>query len=251
MTPKHNTEAAPHNGFSLISNERLLALYRAMVETDLLARRFGPAWALEPGADAVLAGVLLTLEPRDLVKSWRKRPLAAHIRGASPAQTLRANKSFASPAAASLQALQAARKVKAEGKSAAVVALLDGEPEAHWTAAFEAAAKEALPLLFVAETREHEDEPGLFVNHLAGVPLIPVDRADAVAVYRVATECVAHARRGYGPSLIECRSIPGSSPLERMAAYLDRKGLFRPGAPRSIASALGQALRRASHSTGA
>ncbi|HEV2645707.1 MAG TPA: thiamine pyrophosphate-dependent enzyme [Acidobacteriaceae bacterium] len=40
--------------------------------------------------------------------------------------------------------------------------------------------------------------------HRCGVPAIPTDTDDAVAIYRVAQESIGHARIGGGPALIEC-----------------------------------------------
>jgi TPP-dependent pyruvate/acetoin dehydrogenase alpha subunit len=61
-----------------------------------------------------------------------------------------------------------------------------------------------------------------------GIPFIAVDASDAVAVYRVATEAAAHARKGNGATLIECESAAGKAhdPVLKMEAYLTRKGLF-------------------------
>jgi pyruvate dehydrogenase E1 component alpha subunit len=59
-------------------------------------------------------------------------------------------------------------------------------------------------------------------------PAIAVDGSDAVAVYRVAHEAIAHARMGHGPTLIECLT-DGSNPADpilNMEKYLIRKGLF-------------------------
>jgi len=61
-----------------------------------------------------------------------------------------------------------------------------------------------------------------------GIPVIPVDGNDAVAVYRVVTESVARARQGRGPTLIDCRQWMDSNPIPNMEEYLTRKGLFRP-----------------------
>ena len=63
--------------------------------------------------------------------------------------------------------------------------------------------------------------------------MIPVDGADVVAVYRVATESISHARRGNGPTLIDClpyciEGEPKDDPLRKMEVYLSHKGLFDP-----------------------
>jgi TPP-dependent pyruvate/acetoin dehydrogenase alpha subunit len=40
----------------------------------------------------------------------------------------------------------------------------------------------------------------------AGIPGIPVDASDAIALYRVAQESIGRSRGGDGPVLIECTS---------------------------------------------
>ena len=40
-------------------------------------------------------------------------------------------------------------------------------------------------------------------------PTITVDACDVVAVYRVASESIAHARQGFGPTLIDCQHWQG------------------------------------------
>jgi TPP-dependent pyruvate/acetoin dehydrogenase alpha subunit len=57
-------------------------------------------------------------------------------------------------------------------------------------------------------------------------PSITVDGNDAVAVYRVVSEAIAHARKGSGPTLIECASWENSDPIQNMEKYLTRKGLL-------------------------
>jgi TPP-dependent pyruvate/acetoin dehydrogenase alpha subunit len=65
-----------------------------------------------------------------------------------------------------------------------------------------------------------------------GIPFIAVDASDAVAVYRVATEAITHARKGNGATLIECETAGGGKahdPILKMEVYLTRKGLFSEG----------------------
>jgi TPP-dependent pyruvate/acetoin dehydrogenase alpha subunit len=77
------------------------------------------------------------------------------------------------------------------------------------------------------------------------IPAITVDGNDVVAVYRVAQESIARARRGHGPTLIEATGRPSNSnpesklvepgevkhsdsgdPINGMEQYLIAKGLF-------------------------
>jgi TPP-dependent pyruvate/acetoin dehydrogenase alpha subunit len=63
-----------------------------------------------------------------------------------------------------------------------------------------------------------------------------VEGNDAVAVYRVACEAVAHARKGDGPTLIVCQRWQEGDPLQNMENYLDRKGLFSEKFRRQVES---------------
>jgi TPP-dependent pyruvate/acetoin dehydrogenase alpha subunit len=81
-----------------------------------------------------------------------------------------------------------------------------------------------------------------------GIPLIAVDARDAVAVYRVATEAAAHARRGNGATFIECETAGSGEihdPIPKMEAYLTRKGLFSERLQRETAASFAGELRAA------
>jgi TPP-dependent pyruvate/acetoin dehydrogenase alpha subunit len=102
--------------------------------------------------------------------------------------------------------------------------------------AMERAGRKRLPVLFVCQTG-HDVEDVSAKAHKFGFPGVIVDGDDAVAVYRVATEAIAHARRGSGPTLIECKPWPLSgrksarphstgNPIRNMESYLARRGLF-------------------------
>lgn len=66
---------------------------------------------------------------------------------------------------------------------------------------------------------------------------IPVDKADVVAIYRVASEAIDKARRGAGPTLIQCvpfslKRNPSANrhsqdPIRYMEYYLRKKNLWR------------------------
>jgi TPP-dependent pyruvate/acetoin dehydrogenase alpha subunit len=98
------------------------------------------------------------------------------------------------------------------------------------------AGKRKLPMLLVCHTSPHAENFSAQA-HDYGFPGVTVDGHDAVAVYRVATEALAHARRGSGPTLIECKPWSPSNrkpvgraaagnPIIKMEEYLTRKGLF-------------------------
>jgi TPP-dependent pyruvate/acetoin dehydrogenase alpha subunit len=80
-------------------------------------------------------------------------------------------------------------------------------------------------------------------------PVIPVDGNDVVAVYRVASESITHARMRHSATLIECHLWDGDDPILKMEQYLQRKGLFTPRLKRNIASAFARELDAALHVT--
>jgi len=65
-----------------------------------------------------------------------------------------------------------------------------------------------------------------------------------VAVYRVSTEAIAHARKGNGPTLIEC-ILDGSDPILKMEEYLKRKSLFSEGMKREVMASFARELETA------
>ncbi|MGB8261753.1 MAG: thiamine pyrophosphate-dependent enzyme, partial [Terracidiphilus sp.] len=120
---------------------------------------------------------------------------------------------------------------KKAGKSDVAVAFADGvgNPALKpWQAALRTAAEKNLPLLVVWRTRE-ADQHSAPTPASSALPHIPVDGDDAVAVCRGATECLAQARKGHGPSLVECHFfLDTTGALANMETYLQRKGLFDP-----------------------
>jgi len=86
-----------------------------------------------------------------------------------------------------------------------------------WKPALTHAAQHDLPIIFAvlaleSRTRTAKAAPDTIalraIAHKAGVPAIPVDAADPVALYRVAQESIGHARIGGGPALIQCIAFP-------------------------------------------
>jgi TPP-dependent pyruvate/acetoin dehydrogenase alpha subunit len=132
-----------------------------------------------------------------------------------------------------------------------------------WHEALNFACIENLPVLFVCQSGMRTEPANLTPQagaeelapkaHARGFPAIAVDGNDVVAVYRVASEAMAHARIGHGPTLMECRTwrlsshpeaVPGPEDVERwesedpilnMEKYLSGKGLFSEGFKRQAA----------------
>ena len=76
-------------------------------------------------------------------------------------------------------------------------------------------------------------------------PILTVDGSDAVAVYRVASEAIDHARKGDGPTLIECLRPRSANPLLNMEKYLIRKGLWSEKWKRKISAGFTKKLAAA------
>jgi pyruvate dehydrogenase E1 component alpha subunit len=268
MTPGKKKPAAPpvDEGFSLIPNERLLALYAAMLQCRMLLQRMrvvGGGTLRSSSADsrreAIAAGIVVGLLADDALSAPRgdiapgllkglllKRIFAAvvaegcNVAAAWPAGETR-SRVLPAPAtlAARVAAAERAARLGKRGRKKKVVAVFCGvqEPwDCVWPQTLRAAAKARLPILFVFEA-EPKTEAFAPMAQEFGLPGITVDCQDVVAIYRVASEAIAHARRGNGPTLIECKPwvVAGSGrrmgasggALRTMEKYLASKGLFR------------------------
>ena len=295
------------NGFSLISGEKLIALYAAMVQCRMIAER-SAVWMEQGriarglhaavGHEAAIAGIAADLMPEDTLSSSHIDLLAAFLKG-KPLESLLA--SLAAPAnghgqrpfspagngasAANLMAPPArpahllkaacdaalAHKASSPGKVA--VAFLSGSEIQldGWRETLPFAGRHELPVLFAwlnteagerdsraAETRFEAIAEEALAH---GVPAIAVEINDVVAVYRVASESIARARSGRGPTLIECRahrlphdggaahknSVPldAHDPLRNMERYLTAKRLFPAELKPAIVSSFARELDRA------
>jgi len=270
MTKVRITKKAPdgslstHNGFSLISNEKLLEIYSTMLKCRMLEERIhtlskqGKSAAKAPGTSvhiAAIAGGAIDLVPEDrlapsqgaLTPCFAKgMPLTAIfsivLSSGSASRFRYSGLNIIRPSLSSSkqleQALAAAAFCKARRNRKVVVVFLSdvSSTSIELEDAMKLAGKKKLPVLFVFETKFHDDER-LTRAKGYGVPGVAVEDDDAVAVYRVATEALAHARRGSGPTLIECRPWPfkdqrkskrpsAKHPIGKMETYLAGKGLF-------------------------
>jgi pyruvate dehydrogenase E1 component alpha subunit len=300
--PAHGTAiAAPEkNGFSLISNDKLIELYASLLKCQMVAkrrgeglkgtRRYGGARLLDSAAGTV--GVAIDLGPGDMVSCfplshefraggrWKighqaspwgsngvsRQPLApaflpeATSHGAPGAAGHRVEMHFAIGAAL-------AGKTKNSGKVAVVFA--NDENQEWWLEAQQIASTHGLPMIFVDSPkpdRGHANKakrsssvPGGSAAEGLSFPGITVDGHDVVAVYRVASEAIARARKGRGPTLIECQSFSfngrigsrsnGSAKSQakhdavvNMENYLRGKGLFQPQLKHEIIASLKKEL---------
>lgn len=279
--PAPAAAAPPHNGFSLISNEKLLALYTAMLKCRMIderirmiARRNGArgratASRTEAASVAVAAAITIdllggdTLAPAPhgfaacFVKGLSLDRIASALGSAStPARSPSASLKLISPALGAAEqferAIAAAARNKAVKNKKIAVAFIDSSRGSsdYLRQPMLRAGKSRLPILFVSHSGPETDKIGSLAQK-SGIPVIAVDGNDAVAIYRVATETIAHARRGRGPTLIQCRPWPvddpqssqraaPANPIRNMENYLARKGLFT----RKLKSEAQSAFRR-------
>jgi acetoin:2,6-dichlorophenolindophenol oxidoreductase subunit alpha len=132
-------------------------------------------------------------------------------------------------------ALGAALSFKALKRANLVVAYVRaGEvSNALWRRVLMLASRFELPIIFVVlpdGSGRKKDRKGVPLSALArscGVPGIPVDASDAVALYRVAQESFGRLRGGGGPVLVECvalrvkgRRDAVADPLLQMRGFL-------------------------------
>jgi TPP-dependent pyruvate/acetoin dehydrogenase alpha subunit len=329
--------ASEKNGFSLISDSKLLALYAAMVKCRMIAERaallrrrgevreeiaapmgscsptlsepsflegsgrngaptFASTNSVGVGHEAAMAGVAVDLLPEDtlslssgsLVAGFVKgRPLekliaslgttnnGQHSAGEQSGNGIGDGITTARTAEEQVRAVcDVALGNKLAGNGDVAVAFCAGWPEeiSAWCKALRDAGKRKLPILFVvykdaeavgegdgAQGETSDVALGLFA---CGIPTITVDGNDVVAVYRVAFEALARARRGCGGTLIECVStrIGGADgmkngqrkiydPILMMQTYLERKGLFNAEAAREMATGFSRELEAATRSS--
>jgi len=246
------------------------------------------------GHDASAVAVAIDLLPGDIIAPSHSDPILNFIQGASPESVFRLfagvscakaaagpEKLSASPARSLLNvstppparaaqldiAIDAALASKKKKSREIAVAFYDvsTQPDSLDQALSVAVAKR-LPILFVCQnsnalgSHNPVKRPPLAKNLAApptGIPSVVVDGNDVVAVYRVATEAITHARKGSGPTLIECVSmrhdgaaalrsgklrsldqrhgLRSVDPILIMESYLTRKGLFSRKIKREVA----------------
>lgn len=198
----------------LIPDKRMRAMFAAMVEARILGER-ARASRLARGSEAVWVGAAIGLRdnPGDLVSAGPVGSPLDHILGTRLNSTAPARLDPGTPLRGSdrlLFALGAARTLTATNN---VILLFTSAGEltpAQWKRVLTEALRLNLPTVFVV-VPEKKSPPGAAAPATkSGLPGIAVDAADAIAMYRVAQECLLRARTGGGPALIEAVNLPGT-----------------------------------------
>ncbi len=230
----------------MISREKLLELYTAMMKCRMAAQAAAVAPPRQGCAEATYAGVALDLARKDTLHSAPRHALAGMVRGAALHRTLlalerstRARRPAADPLAAACEAARVHKAAK--GQSIAVVFCCDTEaPAAQWKRALSLASRRGLPVVFVSLRSVGEAPAFLGTSTVTpetmafGVPIITVDGDDLVAVYRVAFESIARARQLRIPTLIDAVTASGADCIQTMEAWLDARSFFQPAIRRKI-----------------
>lgn len=263
LGPDKGSEAAANGKFSLITAEKLHALYKNLLKCRMLIRQPGSngvSGAIR-GHEAALVGATIDLGMGDAIWFHEHGLLTGLSPDATIIDMLSGN---GNRLAGAVQGTKAANRNGASGSShahAAIgtalankttlnkkVALVFSNDESRAIAgeALHIAAVHSLPMVFVHQadgestadfrTSEREKKPAA-ATQTPWFPHIAVDRDDVVAIYRVASESISRARLGRGPTLIECLPLPvsqarngrhGHDPIRHMEHYLKARGLFDP-----------------------
>jgi acetoin:2,6-dichlorophenolindophenol oxidoreductase subunit alpha len=223
----------------LISKEKLIELYSAMVMCRMIAERAGRlaregnlSSGLDAGLgrEATIAGITVDLLPEDTLQATREAFVSSFLKGlpldqlfAGAVRSSNGHAAAAKPVRgdAAMQeahlvgACATAKEHKAAKRGKITVAFCDTEQThpGRWRRSLDVASRHDLPIIFVrhrevsSEENETPRRGGKRKNPEAmehGVPVIYVDGDDVVAVYRVASESIARARQRRGPTLIDC-----------------------------------------------
>lgn len=219
-----SARVAGKKGFSLISDEKFRELYALLLQCEMLDERLraGSAYEPWPGREAATAGVAACLRRGDSITPTPRGILASYLQhGAINLQACAAGDAMEHLATATGDALR--QKLMRLGHTVVVYTSMEAAERAG--EALTTAAKMALPVIYVIDAGTQAGESS------RAIPVIRVDGADAVAVYRVAYESITRAREGGGPTIIECTAWPlkdeAAAPLLKLEQYLTGKRLFR------------------------
>jgi len=236
MTAKNVGEAGEN---PLVPNAKLRQMYSKMLEARMLeeavAKRMAKKGkkkrtAVNRGQEAVRVSTTIDLTQDDLVSDAAPTAGMGLLLGGDPALLLRElthakaewNKVLLEAGVSQLLrgtgdeeerlrlAVGAALALKTQGRRGIVVAYArKGEmaPSA-WRRILSPAQKLDLPIVFVVLARGAQKKGTELTEvcksaRAVGVPAIPVDSCDAVALYRVTQESLGRTRSGDGPILIE------------------------------------------------
>ena len=244
LLPVTSLQAPDTHHRSVISAERLKQLYKLMVRLRGCAPRQrdlrGKRRALDFG-EACEAAAVIDLRPQDAVATFPDQRVA--LLTSSRSLINQKNQAGGTAEWTALQEGSRDRLAIAAGvawahrikhTSSLVVAFAASEDIARSRESVRFAQRQSLPIIYLEKTpgNVRKSKP---TSH--NLPTIPVDASDAVAVYRAAYEAMDKARRGAGPTLIQCighQSLSARSrfvdqradPIAYMEHYLRKQNLW-------------------------
>jgi pyruvate dehydrogenase E1 component alpha subunit len=247
--PKRPPAAAAATFHPLISNETFRHLYVTLLRTRLLRQHNRLAGSAAPvvAREAIVTGTVTHLEESDAVMPVAGDRLAALARGHGLRRVIAATPPSGVIASASVPGILASTPI-AEARFAIAtgyamahqgtkdIVLAFSGPGINSLDAFGPslayAALHKLGIIFVIETAAGTDLSSARHTDPLGLYGIPVDGNDVVAIYRVAQEAIHRARRGVGPTLIDCKPWPlaskpkgSANPVRRLEQALERRGM--------------------------
>lgn len=221
----------------LISDKRLQHLYVTLLRCRLLRQRNRLKQIPAPlvTREAIVTGTVTHLIEGDTVAPVAGDQLAALAQGHS-LRAIANGKPLPGvlPDASTIEArfAIAAGYAMAQRDKKRVVLAFSGPGVASLDAlrpALSYAGQHKLSIVFVIETAASADVSSARHTDPLDIYGIPVDGNDVVAVYRVAQEAITRARRGLGPTLIDCKPWPLDGSIDavrKLEQALERRGLL-------------------------
>lgn len=252
----------------MISREKMIALYSAMVKYRALASQVqaiakqknpAPPLTLAPGRESIMAAITADLRGVDFFAATQSTLAPVFVpaskRKNSP-DVASTNGYFGKQAVSSADAIKAARKLKTSKSEGIAVIFCEAHMKAaDWRKQLQQVSREDLPLVFVRLRKQQSNKSvNAFVTSDAyayGVPLIAVDAHDVLAAYRVASESVARARARRGPTLIECvdfsehSAATSADPIEAMESVLSKKRILNSALKKKIETNIRREVKKA------
>ena len=263
---------------SLISDEKLKQLYAAMVKLRLLNEQpnsaTGKSRSRSRFQEACEAGCIIDLRPQDTVACGMDEALATFVgssslhslNGLDGHQPIMAATSKTSPpillqvkkpSDRLILATGAAFTHQAQKTGNLVIAFNDVEKLSQVGDSLRFAFDHRLPIIYVQRAANSRRNPASLRSNSSQLSAIPVDQSDVIAIYRVAYEAIDKARRGVGPTIIQCvrystglrksdaNHLDSSDPLAHMERHLRKKLLWSEEFKRSLEENFREDLKRA------
>jgi hypothetical protein len=221
-----------------LPHEILSRLYSNMLKARLLAKHFRNAQRM---SEAVLAATLENSQPADLFITAGDHPTLSVLTG-TPIASLTAAKNgnaassrviVAGTDAAAGIASGLAMALNNSSSAAMVIAFLPSKITrgSSWEQATQFAAANRLPIVFVSDgtnSRSPRNHDGKALSHWP-FPTIAVDGRDVIGVFRVTMEAISAARRGHGPTLVDCVDFvaPGKRGKDTRDALASFRGYLK------------------------